>query len=162
MPKEQMKNQFEKFVTAQTNHVDAIIGIDEFRDHTRTFDKDNLVLIAILDPDTESHELDLIDGYKDVIQAKFWDVEEGIGKYTPITDEQGKELREFILKNKDSKFLIHCHAGVSRSAGVAMAVDCLLSHNGDKHDYSMFPCPITNHYRYSPNYVVYDAVVGAK
>ena len=153
-------NQFKDFITAQTENIDAIIGLEEFRSNSKGLDKNNLVLIAILDPDSEAHELDLIDGYKDVLQIRFWDVEEGIGKYTPITDKQGKELKEFILKNKGSKFLIHCTAGVSRSAGVGMALDCLLSHNGDRYDYSLFPNPITNHYRYRPNYIVFDTVLG--
>ena len=106
----------------------------------------------------------LLSRLKDNINVSFWDIEEKIGNYEPINDEQAYEIAKFINKYKNEigngiKVLIHCSAGISRSAGVGLAVKCIVKHNGDKHDFSLFPCEITQLKRYYPNLVVYDKIV---
>jgi predicted protein tyrosine phosphatase len=122
-------------------------------------DKFNTVLISIHDPNRAIHPESKVMGFDDVLQMQFWDVESQIGRYHPLTDEQGTEIREFIEKNKDKRFLIHCAAGVSRSAGVGCAVECIVNFDGDDYGYKTGHSDIKPHDRYFPNFTVYDAIV---
>lgn len=122
-------------------------------------DKQNIVLIAIHDPDTNIHSDEVIKNFSDSIQMKFWDVEKDFGKYKPISKSQALKLRKFILKNKSKKFLIHCMAGQSRSAGVACAVECLVNFDGNAYDYQTGHSDVKSHKRYSPNYTVFDRLI---
>lgn len=141
---------------------EGIVGKSEYiKLYTEDFiDTSNTVLISIHDPDSQKFNDDMVSRFQDSIQVQFWDIEETIGKYEIISDEIAEELREFINKNKDRRFFIHCHAGQSRSAGVGMAVECIVKYNGNKYDYSIGGGDITSHNRYSPNMVVYDKIIG--
>ena len=60
----------------------------------------------------------------------FDDVEEGSPNGFPISDFQAKRIAEVVNSNKDvEKIVVHCEAGVSRSAGVAAAIGMAI--NGD-------------------------------
>ena len=76
-----------------------------------------------------------------------------------ITNEQGLIIREFIEKHKDKRFMIHCAAGVSRSAGVGCAVECIVNFEGSAYYYQTGSSDIKAHSRYSPNYTVFRAIV---
>lgn len=102
---------------------------------------------------------DFILSFEDYKMIKFWDITEKYKDYTPITKEQGEELKDFILKNKDKRFLIHCSAGISRSAGVGMAVECLVRYNGCKYSYKTGSSAIKSFRRYSPNLKVFDTII---
>ena len=123
-----------------------------------TIDKLNTVLISIHDPDREVHPESKIEGFKDDLQIQFWDVEDDIGKYVIISDEQGKVIRDFIQKNKTSKFLIHCAAGQSRSTGVGCAVECIVNFNGSRYDYRTGSSDVKRLERYNLNLAVFDAI----
>lgn len=69
--------------------------------------------------------------HSNVINIDFDDVEEDTewsnsngssGKYVCISDDQAKELYEFIKKNIGRNFYIHCSAGVSRSQAVGLFI----------------------------------------
>ena len=140
---------------------EAIVGKAEFilLEEAGVIDKENTVLIAIHDPDAANHNPENIKGFKDVLEIKFWDIEESFASYKPITAEQGKEIREFIEANKTSKFLIHCHAGMSRSAGVACAVECIVNFDGVPYYYQTGSSEVKAFNRYHPNFTVFDAIV---
>lgn len=95
------------------------------------------------------------------IRQEFWDTEDNVPGYDSISAEQAKDLAEFIVTNKDKKFVIHCDAGQSRSAGVALAVECIIKYNGDKYLFSTAKeTPFVGRSpRYSPNYFVYDKII---
>jgi len=106
----------------------------------------------------------LLEKVFDNITVEFWDIEEKIANYQPISEKEAKKIAKFIKKYKDKigkdlQVLIHCSAGISRSAGTGMAVKCIVEHDGDKYDFSMFPCGITQMRRYSPNLVVMDKII---
>ena len=106
----------------------------------------------------------LLNKVYDSLTVDFWDIEEKIGNYEPISSLKAKKIVEFIKKykekiGKDLKILIHCSAGISRSAGVGMAVKCIVKHNGNKYDFSLFPCAITQIKRYFPNLFVMDKII---
>jgi predicted protein tyrosine phosphatase len=143
----------------KNNIFTGIMGKDEFLKINKVIKRSNVALIAILDPDMEIHSNDIIHGYADVLQIKFWDLEFPVDNLKVITDLQGIEIYKFIVKNSINKFLIHCSAGISRSAGVAMAVECIVKNGGNLFEYKLSPSAIVNFGRYHPNYTVFDAII---
>lgn len=142
---------------------EGIMGRREFEAYQETIsvqDRQDIVLISISEPDNNDY-LQIVHkvGFHDVIQIKFWDIEEAIGKYEPLLDAQGLELYNFIYINKDKKFLIHCKAGQSRSAGCGQAVECIVKFNGNVYDYRTSHSDIQDYERYSPNPIVFDKIM---
>lgn len=118
--------------------------------------KENLVLVSIKDENKMSFGENRTSGFTDVLQIKFKD-------RSPVSDEIGEEIREFIIKNKDKQFLIHCAAGVSRSAGVGKAVECI-KHFGIEglEEYKKTKSPIDECFRYDANVFVFDKITKGK
>lgn len=149
--------------TVRTKLFAGIIGWDEYlavynKGHLEN--KEDMVLIAIHNPPDAEHPDSKIQGFHDVIQMKFWDTEEGWhDSYPPISEEQGKEIREFIEKHKDKQFLIHCSAGMSRSAGVGRAVECIVNYDGNIYNYKIGDSDIMKNPRYTPNKTVFDRIL---
>ena len=155
----------------QNDIFEGIMGLHEYLEYQKLLtlkDREDIVLISISEPTSDGYgdtTLSVVDpisvlGYHDVLEMKFWDVEEPIRNYLPLTDEQGSLIREFIQRNTDKKFLIHCKAGISRSAGIGKAVECLIDYNGDKYAYSTGISNIGDYDRYFPNRTVYDKILG--
>jgi len=140
---------------------EGIVGKQEFilLSEEDVIDKANTVLIAIHDPDAQLHKPEHISGFKDVLELQFWDIEEQIGSYKPLSKEQGQNIFDFIKKNKDSKFLVHCHAGMSRSAGVACAIECIVNEDGNDYYYATSHSDVKAFNRYHPNYTVFDKII---
>ncbi len=154
--------------TVTTEHILAIMGIDEFRTlsyQDRIPNRDKLAVICIHDPDKPIHDTIYTNGFADVLQMQFWDIEASLGDMETITPEQGLEIVEFIIKNKDKQFFIHCSAGISRSAGTGKAVEALkLFSESDNIFYDYATCyssGIDAHYRYSPNGKVFRTIIEA-
>jgi len=144
---------------------DLFEGIVSKKEYLALYDadvieKNGCALICIDDPGTANHSDSKVQGFDDVIQIKFWDVEDPIAQYIPLSDEDGKVLREFIEKNKNKRFMIHCVAGISRSAGCACAVECITQHDGDVYSYKTSHSDVTAFERYHPNWVVFDKIMG--
>ncbi len=99
--------------------------------------------------------------FSESIKLDFWDTENNVPGYPSINSTQAYVLAQFIERNKDKQFCIHCDAGQSRSAGIALAVECIIRYNGDKYAFMTDSItPYVNRYpRYSPNYFVYDKIV---
>ena len=155
--------------TISTRTIEAIISRDEMRCaiHQGILDKENLVLISIGEPGEFYKDSiltkDEVSGFKDVLQLEFWDIEEDFGDYKIITDEQAKTIQEFIIKNKENRFIINCQAGKSRSAGVGKSIECIKFFGiGEEAKYNYltsFNSEISAHSRYCPNLTVFDKIV---
>ena len=89
---------------------------------------------------------------KSVLKLKFDDVTEGSSFGFCITDEDAAAILAFVLNVKDTvqRLIVHCEAGVSRSAGVAAAIMKVLY--GDD-------MPIFNNTQYCPNMTCYKKVL---
>ncbi len=159
--------------TISTSTIEAVISRDEMQCaiNQGILDKENLVLISIGEPG-EFYKYSIlskeeVQGFKDVLQIEFWDVEEDFGDYKIITDEEAIIIQNFILKNlqKDpnARFIINCKAGISRSAAVAKAIEQLKFFGiGEEAKYNYKTCfdsEITKHSRYTPNLTVFDKIV---
>lgn len=147
----------------QTDLIRAIISRDEVVKYSENNFKDigindKTVLVSITDPDREKLDKSITKQFTEVLEVQFWDIETEIGNYKPLSDKIAKTIKDFINNNKDKNFVIHCEAGMSRSAGVGMAVLLGITHNWDRYEFSISPNPIRAHRRYSPNLVVLDKI----
>jgi predicted protein tyrosine phosphatase len=152
---------FNKFNTISNDLIYAIIGVDEYLHayNNDWIDKDNLCLISIHYPYANVHPDTKIQGFADVLQVKFWDTEHDSERTPVISHEIANEIREFIINNKDKRFLIHCTAGKSRSAGVGLAVECLINFEGDVYGFMTGYSDVKENPRYTPNRAVFDRIV---
>jgi hypothetical protein len=83
---------------------------------------------------------------------EFDDVEENSAHGFPISTEQAQEIVKVIKSTPVDDIVVHCEAGVSRSAGVAAAIGMFLN-NDDSF--------IFNDGRYCPNNTCYRKVMEA-
>jgi len=150
-----------KVYSVSGKNIEAIIGVEEFKALVSSdrFNPENFVVISILDPDSKITTEYEISKFKDGLAVRFWDIEDSIGRYKTIPEEVAKEIAKFILKNKKEKFIIHCEAGISRSAGTGLAVDAIIDYFGDKYTAAQYPSKIKSHNRYSPNFTVYNKIL---
>lgn len=146
----------DKLITARGNGIFAVVGRDEIELSHEFYPKD-LCFITISDPSKEF--IDVGEYFKDKLELKFWDIEEPFANYDIITDNQAREIREFILKNKDEHFLINCEAGVSRSAAIGLAVEYLTRDLELYPEWIQFPRKILQHWRYTPNMTVFNKII---
>lgn len=137
------------------NSIFAIIGRDETELIIDKLPKD-LAIITIADTNRESIDFS---GFENVLSMKFLDLEEDFANYKVITDEQGKEIFDFIMNNKDKKFFVNCEAGISRSAGVGLAIEFLLRDFEFWENWSHFPSKVLSHQRYEPNMTVFNKII---
>lgn len=89
---------------------------------------------------------------KGIVFLNFDDVEDNDKFYSCMTDEDAKKICDAVNEMKDivTQIIVHCEAGVSRSAGVAAAIGKFL--NDD--DMFIFGAP-----RFSPNITCYRKVL---
>ena len=113
-------------------------------------------IISITDTDKSDviFEKNEANGIKAVLRLKFDDVERDYKNEHCITKEDAENIVKFVNKNKNKvdKFIVHCEAGVSRSAGVGAAIMKAL--NGD--DWDVFKNPLK-----CPNMKCYRTVLNA-
>lgn len=164
---------FQEIETISTSTIEAVISREEMKCaiHQGVIDKENLVLISIGEPgDGYKYSIlskEEVQGFKDCLQIEFWDIEEDFGDYKIITDDQAKTIQDFILKNlqkdTETRFIVHCKAGISRSAAVSKAIEQLKFFGiGEEAKYNYKTCfdsEISKHSRYCPNLTVFDKIV---
>ena len=113
-------------------------------------------IISITDTDKADVVFDKneVNGIRAVLRLKFDDVERDYKNEHCITKEDAENIVKFVNKNKNKvdKFIVHCEAGVSRSAGVGAAIMKAL--HGD--DWDVFKNPLK-----CPNMKCYRTVLNA-
>ena len=90
-------------------------------------------IISITDTDKADviFEKNEINRIRAILKLKFDDVERDSKDLHCITKDDAEKIVNFINKNKNKvdKIIVHCEAGVSRSAGVGAAI--MKAINGD-------------------------------
>ncbi len=117
------------------------------------------VIISIKTPEDEQAVFNLENNsIKDILYLSFYDVStetQDIFKgYPAMTDEDALNIKDFVLKWKDRVdiIIVHCDAGVSRSAGVAAGILDGLDIDSSQ---------IFDNNRYLPNSLCYQKTLNA-
>lgn len=159
------------FFTVKTKHIDFIFSRKEFVTLTFLSEKDflkNYNVISITEPTEEDFDDNIFKYFNNFIKLSFsdihydlthtnsyFDVNEDI---LTISNEQIILLKDFIINNKDKKFIIHCTAGISRSPAIGLYIEELLNDNSI--DIKKNQILIINHDRYYPNKNVVFKTIG--
>ena len=111
---------------------------------------DESAVISISTPD-EKYNLNiyssLYNRIKRILRLKFDDVDRGS---LAMTEEDAAAIAKFVNENTDKLIIVHCDAGISRSAGIAAAI---LKH------YNRDDTPIFDDPKYCPNMLCYRMVL---
>ena len=115
---------------------------------------DRIAVVSISDPDKASPELLGNSGSGIFRQLKLHFADVDVNQTNCITDEQAHNIAGYILEARDNadRIIVHCEAGMSRSAGVAAAIMKFLTGS----DFAIFDSP-----RYRPNMTCYRKVLNA-
>lgn len=93
---------------------------------------ENTVIISIQEEYGDLFKLKIPINEK-ILTVRFSDVHCGTDKegkiHNPINIKIAREIVEFINKNKQSNFIIHCQAGIARSSAIAMYISLLYGHS---------------------------------
>ena len=119
---------------------------------------DNLAFISIYEPG--SNPIITNNHFASELFLSFYDVEESWSDtISPLTDEQGLVIFNFIMANSDKQFLVNCEAGISRSAGIALAIEYIFRHTYTYEKWEHFPSKVLSHQRYQPNMTVFNKII---
>jgi predicted protein tyrosine phosphatase len=113
---------------------------------------DDCIIISITDIDKDINQFAPNPHIKNICRVQFDDVE--IDEPRHIDRKDAEKILEFVNQyiNKVDKIIVHCEAGVSRSAGVCAALMQII--NGD--DMDIFDNP-----KFCPNMTCYRTVLTA-
>jgi len=103
---------------------------------------------------TDDGPVKLKDGWKAILRIRFDDIDDAVHGYMLFNEAHAKTIYEFVSKfysSKDGMFFIQCEAGISRSAGVAVA---LADHVLYKDYAGYYPLFNRHIYRILSNYIM--------
>lgn len=162
-----------KFNSTQTKNIELIIGQDEFTTLSLLTKKEDLKkynCISIYEPFESILPIELYENFNAHLILEFSDIRRDFRKmykdnkisldtYDSLEKDEIKNshldiLRDFILNNKDKKFIINCYAGISRSAAIGYILEDLL--NKDINEKEIEQNKILSHWRYSPNKMIIE------
>lgn len=113
------------------------------------------IAISITDPKSKSVKLiNRKNSLLDILELQFHDLDKNTSntKYDKFlfTDHDAKKILDFVIKYEHlvETFLIHCEAGISRSAGIAGALSMIYNNDDRKYFQS-----------YLPNMLVYRTIL---
>lgn len=158
-----------QFSSTKTKHIELIIGQEEFISLSLLTKKENLNdfnIISIFEPTETILPLELYESFNSHLILIFADIRKKIEDTNLSLNEkeelskleiQNKDfeiLKDYILNNKDKKFIINCQVGVSRSAAIGIILENLL--NDNQIDIDLEINKILSHWRYSPNPIILE------
>lgn len=115
-------------------------------------DIEDCIIISITDIDKEINKFASNPHIKNICRVQFDDVE--INEPRHITRNDAEKILEFVnhYVDKIDKIVVHCEAGVSRSAGVCAALMQIINGNDSE---------IFNNPKFCPNMTCYRTVLTA-
>lgn len=159
------------FNSTKTKNIDLIIGQDEFITLsllTKKEDLKELNIISIFEPNENILPNSFYNNFNSSFIMVFSDIRKDIDKKLEnnefsieihnllseleIKKEDFDNLIKYVKNNKDKKFVINCHAGISRSAAIAYILEDILNENIENKNFEQDK--ILKHWRYSPNPIV--------
>lgn len=158
-----------QFSSTKTKHIELIIGQEEFISLsllTKKEDLNDFNIISIFEPTETILPLELYESFNSHLILIFADIRKKIEDTNLSLNEkeelsklemQNKDfeiLKDYILNNKDKKFIINCQVGVSRSAAIGIILENLL--NDNQIDIDLETNKILSHWRYSPNPIILE------
>lgn len=162
-----------KFNSTQTKNIELIIGQDEFTTLSLLTKKEDLKkynCISIYEPFESILPIELYENFNAHLILEFSDIRRDFRKmykdnkisldtYDSLEKDEIKNshldiLIDFILNNKDKKFIINCYAGISRSAAIGYILEDIL--NKDINEKEIEQNKILSHWRYSPNKMIIE------
>ncbi len=158
-----------KFSSTKTKHIELIIGQEEFISLSLLNKKEDLNdfnIISIFEPTETILPIELYESFNSHLILIFADIRKKIEDTNLSLNEkeelskleiQNKDfeiLKDYILNNKDKKFIINCQVGVSRSAAIGIILENLL--NDNQIDIDLETNKILSHWRYSPNPIILE------
>lgn len=87
------------------------------------------VMISITDPEIDKPNIKHLDKFMDILYLKFSDIDDNVAfGCVQMNDEQALKILRFVQQYylQIDTLVIHCMAGISRSAGVAAALSDIL------------------------------------
>jgi predicted protein tyrosine phosphatase len=155
---------FNKPLTEDTMHI--AIASRLIAEKASALIKTPHAIISITDPDSDLPAFALNENRLGILSLQFYDIEDisaemslkdaveyltqfGDGLFK---DDQASQIVDFVelVKDKAEGLLVHCEAGVSRSAAVAAAIELMLNSSNER---------VFNDRRYSPNLYVYSKLL---
>ena len=129
----------------------TVMSRAKFEEYCTEVHRVNSCVISITSLDEDFVDKNIImskqNGIKHVYRAMFDDTDGENG----ISRTQAKEIAEFVKQHSDiEQLIVHCGAGISRSAGVAAAIMVYVNKDDS---------PIFDNKRYSPNMRCYRYVL---
>ncbi len=158
-----------QFSSTKTKHIELIIGQEEFISLSLLNKKEDLNdfnIISIFEPTETILPIELYESFNSHLILIFADIRKKIEDTNLSLNEkeelskleiQNKDfeiLKDYILNNKDKKFIINCQVGVSRSAAIGIILENLL--NDNQIDIDLETNKILSHWRYSPNPIILE------
>lgn len=109
---------------------------------------DNIIIISISTPNDNTPVFANNPHIKDIFRMSFYDITYDVPEYNAPKEHDFIGLKHFIdmHKNNIDGIIVHCDAGISRSAGCAMAIA----------EYINCENVVKNSHKFRPNYTVYD------
>lgn len=129
-----------------------VLSIGEAKKLSYTKDINDCIIISITNTFDEPIEFAKNPHIKGICRVVFDDVEKD--EHFCITNDDGRKIVNFVNTHIDKvdEIIVHCTAGISRSAGVCAALMKII--NGD--DMPIFDSP-----KYCPNMTCYETVLRA-
>lgn len=158
-----------QFSSTKTKHIELIIGQEEFISLsllTKKEDLNDFNIISIFEPTETILPIELYESFNSHLILIFADIRKKIEDTNLSLNEkeelskleiQNKDfeiLKDYILNNKDKRFIINCQVGVSRSAAIGIILENLL--NDNQIDIDLETNKILSHWRYSPNPIILE------
>jgi predicted protein tyrosine phosphatase len=128
-------------------HKIIVMSKDEAIKHSYHKNIDDCIMISIQDTSQNNVKFNRNPKINAILRLFFSDIEYEIESGIMMSKNDAKTLKDFIdlWKEKVGTIIIHCQAGISRSAGVAASIEKYL--NGEMMELE----DIWNNHKYSPN-----------